>query len=198
MAESQPKLYRFYRSNLATIIWDPPNNKPLAEFVDGQFYTEDAEVAQKLIEAGYPQVDLKATEPPNIMFEKGRSLAEGENVGVMAKGVTEDVALADEKKVLEQKALAAKAVALTDGQENMPEDPVTPVDVIPGGAQSPGDVALAQAADADKANTKPPVTMAEENNIAPKMGSGEVDLADAIAKEVEETPPTRTIKRRNK
>jgi hypothetical protein len=58
---------RFYRATLATIVWDPDKDKPLAEFVDGQFYTEDDAVAEKLIAAGYPEVSLEATTPPEII-----------------------------------------------------------------------------------------------------------------------------------
>jgi len=59
---------RFYRATLPTYVWDPDKDKPLAEFVDGQFFTEDDEVAQKLLDAGYPEVSLEATHPPEIIF----------------------------------------------------------------------------------------------------------------------------------
>lgn len=59
---------RFYRATLPTIVWNPDEDKPLAEFVDGQFFTEDDEVAAKLTAMGYPEVSLDATHPPEIIF----------------------------------------------------------------------------------------------------------------------------------
>ncbi len=58
---------RFYRATLPTIVWNPEKDKPLAEFVDGQYYTEDEEIANKLIAMGYPEVSLDATQPPEII-----------------------------------------------------------------------------------------------------------------------------------
>ncbi len=58
---------RFYRATLPTIVWNPETDKPLAEFVDGQYYTESEEIANKLIAMGYPEVSLDATEPPEII-----------------------------------------------------------------------------------------------------------------------------------
>lgn len=106
---SQQTLFRFYRSNLATVVWDPKQGHALAEFVKGQFYTEDKKVAEKLIELGYPQVPLDAETPPQILFEKGKSLEYGEHKEVMPRGVTEEVALRREKQKAEQAALAEKA-----------------------------------------------------------------------------------------
>lgn len=58
---------RFYRATLPTIVWNPEKDKPLAEFRDGQYYTEDEEIAKKLIAMGYPEVSLEATQPPEII-----------------------------------------------------------------------------------------------------------------------------------
>ena len=118
---TQQTLYRFYRSNLASIVWDPENNAPLAEFIKGQFYTEDSTVANKLIALGYPQVSLDAETPPQILFEKGKSLETGEHRPILPAGMTEEVALAQEKKKAEQQRLAAKAKGLStqaDGGED--------------------------------------------------------------------------------
>jgi hypothetical protein len=57
---------KFYRANLPTIVWNPELKKPLAKFEKGQFVTEDDEVAKKLIEIGYPEVELDASRPPAI------------------------------------------------------------------------------------------------------------------------------------
>lgn len=58
--------YRFYRGKLATIVWNPEEKKPLAEFVRGQFVTTNKRIADKLTEMGYQQVPLDAEAPPPI------------------------------------------------------------------------------------------------------------------------------------
>jgi hypothetical protein len=107
MTQSQQKLFRFYRSNLATVVWNPEKDKPLATFVKGQFYTKDPVVAQKLTEMGYPQVSLDANTPPDILFEKGEIL-EG-NVPIMPKGMNEEAVLAKQKQEAEQEKLATQS-----------------------------------------------------------------------------------------
>lgn len=57
---------KFYRANLPTIVWNPELKKPLAKFVKSQFVTEDDEVAEKLVEMGYPEVAMDASRPPTI------------------------------------------------------------------------------------------------------------------------------------
>jgi hypothetical protein len=58
---------RFYRATLASIVWDPDNNKPLAHFVRGQFVTEDERTADILLSKGYPEVGLDDENPPMII-----------------------------------------------------------------------------------------------------------------------------------
>lgn len=65
---SEGNLYRFYKSNLPAVIWNPEKNRPLAEFQKGVFETKKKKVAQKLLELGYPQVSPLATEPPDIVL----------------------------------------------------------------------------------------------------------------------------------
>ena len=55
---------RFFRANLPNIVWNPELKKPLAEFRNGQFTTEDETVAEKLLEMGYVEIDVDATKPP--------------------------------------------------------------------------------------------------------------------------------------
>lgn len=56
--------WRFYRSNLSTIVWDARNNKRLADFGKGYFTTEDKAVATILRDKGYIEIPLNMTEPP--------------------------------------------------------------------------------------------------------------------------------------
>lgn len=118
MGKSQPKLYRFYRSNLATVVWNPKEGKALARFVNGQFYTKDVEVARKLTEMGYPQVSLDASTPPNILFEKGEIL-EG-NIPIMPKGMNEETVLAQQMAEAEQAKLAEQAKNINETEEMSP------------------------------------------------------------------------------
>lgn len=72
--------FRFYRSNLPTIVWG--NNKPMADFTEGHFTTDDKEIALKLLDKGYPQIPLDSTEPPSILVTiPGQSLRTNESLG---------------------------------------------------------------------------------------------------------------------
>lgn len=67
MAKKIKKKYRarrFYRSNLSTIVWDPVLNKSIADFTPGHFTTKDETIAEMLVEMGYVEIPLDATEPP--------------------------------------------------------------------------------------------------------------------------------------
>ncbi len=63
----EDNLYRFYKSNLPAVIWDPKKNRSLVEFQKGVFETTDIKVAEKLLELGYPQVSPLAEEPPDVI-----------------------------------------------------------------------------------------------------------------------------------
>jgi len=184
MPDSQPKMRRFYRSNLATIVWDPKNNRALVEFVNGQFYTEDQSVAERLVELGYPEIPLDLKEPPDIFFKKGESLEVGENVPVLPKGMTEEVAAHKEKQEKIQQDLADKAKAEAD--------------------LSPGDIALGKAGLAEETKTQQRVDKAEPEKTSAQTSSGDpIKRAEAIAKEVvkkqiKRQRPKRSIKRRKK
>jgi len=104
---SQPTLYRFYRSNLATIVWGKKENKAIAEFVEGQFYTEDPKLAERLIALGYPRISLDATEPPDILFKKGEILTG--DVKQLPPGITEEAILNKERLAAAQQKLKEKA-----------------------------------------------------------------------------------------
>lgn len=82
-------VYRFYKSKLPAVIWNPKRNGPLVEFVNGQFETTDAKLAEKLIDLGYPQVNPQAVEPPNITRElPGHSLDDNQNVGLTGENTS--------------------------------------------------------------------------------------------------------------
>jgi hypothetical protein len=106
------KTWRFYRSNKETIVWDPENDGPLVEFVGGQFYTDDSEIAERLIELGYPEVPLDAIHPPDIMFGKG-VIFEGD-VAILPKNITADAALANEKAKRQQELMRSRVRALSE------------------------------------------------------------------------------------
>lgn len=68
----EQKQWRFFRSNLATVVWDarPGKNCSMADFSKGYFTTDDEEVAAILQKKGYPQIPLNMTEPPNIIVNQ--------------------------------------------------------------------------------------------------------------------------------
>lgn len=69
--QEEKKAWRFYRSNLSTIVWDPDKDKPLADFTEGHFTTDDPRVAAKLKALGYMEIPLESTEPPpNIIIRE--------------------------------------------------------------------------------------------------------------------------------
>jgi len=72
MKRNNPKVnekqeFRFYKSNLAKVVWDPDNNRALADFEGGSFTTDDIRVAKILLDKGYPQIPVDATEPPDVL-----------------------------------------------------------------------------------------------------------------------------------
>ena len=67
MAKTEEKTaWRFYRSNLSTIVWDPAKDGVMADFRLGHFTTNDPVVAGKLRKLGYVEIPLDATEPPDV------------------------------------------------------------------------------------------------------------------------------------
>lgn len=85
MAKKEITKRRFYRSNLETIVWDPDEDKPMADFSKGHFTTDDKRVADYLEALGYVEIPLDAQEPPNIIVQKPTHVIDG-NVPVMANG----------------------------------------------------------------------------------------------------------------
>lgn len=99
--------WRFFKSGLPAIIWDPQNDKPLAEFKDGSFITEDEQTAKILKQKGYPEVGLRAQEPPDItVIDPGRSLKEGENIPILKGNVNEKVGQARTQQIVDDQPKA--------------------------------------------------------------------------------------------
>jgi len=92
--------FRFYKGKLPAVVWDPEKGRPLAEFVDGQFFTNDTKVASILKRKGYIQVDLDATEPPELPPDPIQPPGTP-NIPVLAPGVTEASAKVVEKRIEE-------------------------------------------------------------------------------------------------
>lgn len=84
------KEWRFYRSNLCTFVWDPDNDTIMANFSKGHFTTKNKKVANVLRGKGYIEIDLNATQPPNIIVSQpAHALKEGQNVPIMGNGINE-------------------------------------------------------------------------------------------------------------
>lgn len=80
---------RFYRSNLSTIVWNPEKGTELANFSKGHFTTEDPHVAEVLINKGYVEIPLDATEPPEgIIVRQPTHIIEGD-VPIMKPSLSE-------------------------------------------------------------------------------------------------------------
>lgn len=75
----EQEAWRFYRSNLSTIVWDRSNDKPLADFSAGYFTTTDPKVAEELINQGYYEIPLDSTEPPlDVIINKPATIIKGD------------------------------------------------------------------------------------------------------------------------
>lgn len=89
----EKKAWRFYRSNLSTIVWDKDSETALANFSEGHFTTNNKKVAQVLKAKGYPQIGLNDTSPPNIIINQPvRVLKDGADIPMMGNGINENIA----------------------------------------------------------------------------------------------------------
>jgi hypothetical protein len=61
---NEQEAWRFYRSSMPTIVWNPDTDSALADFSEGHFTTDDPVLADRLRSMGYPEIPLDATEPP--------------------------------------------------------------------------------------------------------------------------------------
>lgn len=85
----EQKQWKFYRSNLSTIIWDKDNNRPLANFEKGFFITEDKRVVKILKEEGYPEVSIDAIEPPEVIVNQFSEQIEGD-IPILPKTIIDE------------------------------------------------------------------------------------------------------------
>lgn len=84
----EKKVWRFYRSNLCTKMWDKENGRLLADFSSGTFTTDDPRTAKILKDEGYPQINVDADAPPDIIVNQPTMVIEG-NVPVLSPSVGE-------------------------------------------------------------------------------------------------------------
>lgn len=79
MSKEKKPRWRFWRSQLATIVWDKDKDVALADFTPGHFTTDDPDVARKLHNLGYPQIPLDAVEPPpDVIIRPPAHVIEGD------------------------------------------------------------------------------------------------------------------------
>jgi hypothetical protein len=77
--QEEKKAWRFYRSSLSTIVWDPAKDRPLADFTEGHFTTDDSKVAAKLKALGYLEIPLGSVDPPpNIIIREVNPTIDGD------------------------------------------------------------------------------------------------------------------------
>jgi len=109
------KEYRFYKSGLPAIVWDPEKNRAMADFTQegqkGSFTTDNKRVAKHLRAKGYPEISVDATEPPNILvLRPGQSLADGQNVPILKSNISERVGGSRVENVVQQTVKAPEVV----------------------------------------------------------------------------------------
>lgn len=83
--EEQQEEWRFFRSNLSTIVWDarPGKDRALADFSKGYFTTDDEYTVEILRKMGYPEIPLDMTEPPEIVVNQPAPTLKTGHVPVM-------------------------------------------------------------------------------------------------------------------
>lgn len=109
------KQWRFFRSQLETIVWDPVGDCVLADFSQGHFTTDDQRKAKYLREKGYPEIPLDATEPPpNVLVTKPTHAIDGD-VPVVSANITD-------AGIIETRMKAKERVV--EGERIIPNPPV--------------------------------------------------------------------------
>lgn len=70
------KKVTFIKGAMATVVWDPKANKPMAEFVNGLFETSDKRVIDALLSFGYQmESDYPYGPPPEGFVPKKSEMA---------------------------------------------------------------------------------------------------------------------------
>lgn len=67
MARERTEKRRFFRAKLPMVVWDPRNDSPLCDFSEGHIITDDKYTIKRLLEIGYPEIELDAVRPPEIV-----------------------------------------------------------------------------------------------------------------------------------
>jgi hypothetical protein len=172
------KKRKFYRATLPTIVWNPKAGRALAEFVNGQFETEDDEVADTLKGMGYPEVKPDATEPPMLIPDPVP--IKQPDVKVMAPNVTEKVAAA---RMGSKGETEAKGLGFTVVGDSLVDDDKS-------SKESGGENLKPAAVDKPKKTTKKSSTKSTKKSSSKKTSSR--------TKSSEKPRKTRKIKRRTK
>lgn len=110
--EQQSK-WRFYRSSMPTIVWDPANERALADFSKGHFTTDDPKVAEKLKAMGYLEIPLDATEPPDIIIRPPAHVIEGD-VPVIRGTASESVVESRMEKVPKKRVVDPQTASVPE------------------------------------------------------------------------------------
>lgn len=80
---------KFYRSQLATIVWDSINEKILADFKNGYFITSDKRTINILRELNYPEVEINSVVPPPGLEVKPPAIELKGSVPLMSPNISE-------------------------------------------------------------------------------------------------------------
>lgn len=83
---------KFYRSQLATIVWDSVNNKILADFKKGYYITSDNRTIDILRQLNYPEVELNSTVPPPGLEVKQPTIELKNGIPLMSPNISEKLA----------------------------------------------------------------------------------------------------------
>lgn len=89
---------KFYRSQLATIVWDSENNCILADFKRGYFITSDKRTIRILKKLNYPEVEIESESPPKGLIVRQPSVELKGDVPIFSSNLSEKLA---EKKFTE-------------------------------------------------------------------------------------------------
>ena len=109
---------RFYKAKLPAVVWDKDNDRVLARFEQGQHTTSDPRVAEILEGMGYPEVSLKAKQPPPLP-EEPLQPAVSEDVKIMGGQVTEQAVLDKHKR---EAMLDNEKETTTDSDAGQPQE----------------------------------------------------------------------------
>ena len=114
--------WRFYRSNLSTIVWDPAGDCALADFTEGHFTTDNPKVAKTLAALGYVQIPLDAVKPPEHIIVRQPTVELLGDVPVMSPALGE--ALVEQRMSKKMKEVGKPEPQPEPQQEQKPKKKV--------------------------------------------------------------------------